>query len=293
MTMLAFLIANQLFSEATSIWDAGASRLVKGTAGAFTFVATMKLAMLWFDRKYLGVLAGLTQVSGMLGVAFGGWFVDVWLVDDNWRFVIKYFSWMLLVVWLGMVLIMRSNTAEEESNNQVSILSGLKIVLSNPQSWYNALYAGLLFLPTAAFGEFWGIQYLSKTNVMITKHQATVAVGMIFIGWAIGGILSGALSDYLQKRKGIMFISPVLSLVTLLPVLYIHTMPATGLYVCLFLYGLFNTGLVISYAVSGEINPPKIINFAVPMINIRLFMMSDFLIPKFLLIIYLNLDFFF
>jgi MFS family permease len=205
--------------------------------------------------------------------------VDWLMIGDAWRPVVKSFSLILGILVFSMFWLMRDKAQKHVKKENVGIVKGLLTVCRNPQSWYNALFAGLIFLPTAAFGEYWGIQYLSKTNMMIDKHQAVVAVNMIFIGWAIGGICCGALSDYIQKRRPILLVSPLLCLVTLLPALYWHQMPAWTLYGCLGLYGLFNSGLVVAYALSGEINPDRVCGVSIAFCNMLSVLFGTFALP--------------
>jgi predicted MFS family arabinose efflux permease len=139
--------------------------------------------------------------------------------------------------------------------------------MGNPQSWYNALYAGFLYLPTAAFGEFWGVDYLVKTNVNMSQQTASLAVSCIFIGWAIGGILIGILSDYMRKRQIIMSFSALISCIMMVPVLYWHEMPVWLVELDLLLFGIMNTGLVLAYATAGELNGEAVSGTSVAFCN--------------------------
>ncbi|MEC7030936.1 MAG: MFS transporter [Pseudomonadota bacterium] len=280
-TTLIFFLSNQLFSESLTVVDVAISRCIMGAVGAFAFVVTMKLALIWFENRFLGILAGLTQVSGMLGAVFGGQVVDMLMIDQQWRPAIKMLSLLMGVLILLMVLIMRDKPGAKEasSSTDVSILDGLSVVWRNPQSWFNGLYAGLIYLPTAAFGEHWGKLYLAKTNAEIGIHQATFVVSMIFIGWAIGGIVSGYLSDRMGRRKPLMLLAPVLCAITLLPAIYIHTLSAWTVGGLLGLYGVFNSPLVLAYALSGEINPARVSGVSIAFCNMSSILLGAATMP--------------
>lgn len=277
-TTIIFFFSNQLFSESFTVTEAIASRAIMGMMGAFTFVATMKLAIVWFENKFLGVLSGLTQVSGMLGVVVGNYVVDAYLIEGHWRPVIKLFSLGLCALIVLMLVFMKSKPAQSEKED-ISIYQGLKSVLRNPQSWYNALFAGLIYLPTAAFGEYWGIHYLDKTSLVLTRHDATTAVNMIFIGFAIGGISMGLYSDYIQKRRPLLLLSPIVCLFLILPVLYWHNLSAFWISTLLFLYGIFNSGLVVSYAISGEINHKNVSGVSIAFCNMLSILLGSIALP--------------
>ncbi|MCP8352520.1 MFS transporter [Candidatus Synchoanobacter obligatus] len=278
-TTLVFFMANQFFSESTSLLEVAISRALMGAMGAFAFVVTMKLALVWFNNRFLGVLAGLTQVSGMLGVVAGYTLVDYLMVAGQWRHVVKIFSSLLGVLVLLMIVLMRDKPYQGDKSQGVAMLQGLLRVWRNPQSWYNGLFAGLIYLPTAAFGEHWGQLYLVNTNTGFGPHEASVAMSTIFIGWALGGVLTGWLSDYIQKRKPLMILGPIGCLLTLMPVLYWHSMPVALVYGSLFAYGVFNSALVVSYAISGEINPDNVSGVSIAFCNMCSILLGAVALP--------------
>ena len=280
-TTLIFFFSNQLFSEAATVTDVAISRCIMGAMGAFAFVVTMKLALIWFENQFLGVLAGLTQVSGMLGAVFGGQIVDMLMLEQQWRPVIKALSMLMGVLIFLMLVLMRDKPkpASNELTENVPILEGLAVVWKNPQSWFNGLYAGLIYLPTAAFGEHWGKLYLAKTNTVMGVHEATFSVSMIFIGWAVGGVITGYLSDRIGRRKPLMLLAPVLCALTLLPAIYVHTLPVWSVGALLGLYGVFNSPLVLAYALSGEINPGKVSGVSIAFCNMSSILLGAATMP--------------
>ena len=130
----------------------------------------------------------------------------------------------------------------------------------------NAIYVGCAYAPVAVFGELWGVSFLTRVYSLSTEVAASV-VSTMFIGWAIGSPLIGAISDRIGKRIPMMIISGFASLILLSIILYVPNLPLAFLYVLMFLFGALNTGVSVSYAVSGEINVRKIAGTSVSFAN--------------------------
>lgn len=255
LTTAIFAIACFIFSTTDQLYMIKISRFMMGFSGSFAFVATFKLAMIWFPPSMLGLLAGLTQCSGMLGAAFGEGPMSYIAVSLGWRGLLFLIGCLMAFLSVLSFLIMREPKDLKQSpvGSWHDLWIGLLEVLKNPQSWLNALFAGLIFMPTLAFGEVWGTPYLMHVKGF-TLHEAGIADGILFAGWVIGGVLVGSLSDKIQKRKPFFYISAILSAVFLFIVIYLDNISFYFCSFCLFLYGLVNTGLITSYALSGEIN---------------------------------------
>tara|TARA_A100001015_G_C14992080_1_gene714427 strand:- start:1086 stop:1661 length:576 start_codon:yes stop_codon:yes gene_type:complete len=123
-----------------------------------------------------------------------------------------------------------------------------------------------LYAPTAAFAELWGPSYL-HTVYHIPLTVAADAVSLIFIGWAIGGPIAGWISDRIQRRKPIMWVSSVLSLLLMAIILYFPNLSEITLFVLLFLYGIANVAVAITYVVAAEINPKAVAGTAMGFTN--------------------------
>jgi MFS family permease len=248
-----------LFASAQSVGLAEAGRFLMGFGASFAFVGTLKLAAVWFPATQFGLLAGLTQALGMLGASVGEAPMSFSVGFIGWRSTMFLVASIFVVLAFFIGFIVRDRPkgmppARHELATGANLLAGLQAVLANPQSWYNALYAGFLYAPTAAFAELWGVAFLTRTYGL-RPHLAATGVGLIFIGWGVGGPIVGWLSDHIRRRRSIMIASAVLSFILISLVLFTPSLSVSALFTILFLYGVANTGVATAYAVSTEINP--------------------------------------
>lgn len=261
LTALICGIGAFIFAYAANIGVADLGRLLMGFGAAFAFVGSLKLASIWFPIERFGLMAGLTQAIGMLGAATGEGPMAAIVAKIGWHHTMLLVGTIFLILAVAIGLIIRDVPAGHPlsrvgTKKHIGLLSSLKQVLTNSQSWYNALYAGLIYAPTAAFGELWGVNFLRQAY-HINLERAALGIGFIFIGWGVGGPIAGWLSDRIQRRKPIMITSAIAGALILTMILYLP-MPLWLAYVLLFCYGATNTGVAIAYAVASEINPRPI-----------------------------------
>ncbi len=233
------------------------SRLLLGFTGAFAFVSALKLATIWFPPKQYGFLAGATQVLGMLGAAMGDGPLSVVVEHTSWRFAYFLMGSFLLLLLIPIFRFVRDgfpvHKIELSKMQQAPIFVGLKKVLSNPATWINGLFVGLLYAPTGAFGELWGPLFIHRVYNFSPEQSASV-VSIIFIGWAIGSPTVGWFSDLLNRRKLLMIISAVCSLIFMSLLLYSPHLSVPVAFVLAFCFGFSNVGVSLGYVVACDLN---------------------------------------
>lgn len=259
-----------VFGYADGLITASIGRMLIGFSAAFAFVSSLRLATSWFPPAMLGLLAGLTQALGMLGAAAGEAPISFLVAQVGWRnsmYVIA-FLFIALAGLLYQFVQDRPGTQRRsiKSLAQVSIIQSLKIILSHRQTWLNALYAGFLFGPTAVIGEAIGPAYLQYGRGL-TAHSAAFATGLIFIGWGIGGPVSGWLSDKIGRRKPLMILSALFGITLTTLFVFCPNMSQTMVYIIFFAFGLTNTGVALAYAVSTEIHERNVIGTSIAFTN--------------------------
>lgn len=288
LTLMAILTALgcSVFGMAGNIWVAAVGRMLIGFSAAFAFVSALRLAAMWFPPSQLGLLAGLTQALGMWGAAMGEAPVSYLMSFVGWRHTM--FSMAVLFIVLA-VLIFRFVqdrpsyhlvASEKKKPKPHSISKSLGIILSNRQTWFNAVYVGFLFAPTAVIAEFWGPSYLEYGRGL-SPHSAAFADGLIFIGWGFGGPLAGWLSDKLGLRRPLMFLSAACGAILMSAILFFPSLSTWQIYVLFFLYGLTNCGLAMAYALATEINCRSVVGVSIAFANMSSIIIGAALQPIF------------
>lgn len=263
-----------VFGLAGSLTVASVGRMIIGFSAAFAFICSLRLATSWFPPTMLGLLSGLTQALGMLGAAAGEAPVSFLVSTVGWRYSMLVIAGLFIALagFLYHYIQDKPGGHEVRLVHRLGILQSLKIILSNRQTWLNALYAGFLFGPTAVIGEAIGPAYLQYGRGL-GEHVAAFATGLIFIGWGIGGPLSGWLSDRIGRRKPLMILSALCGVLITSLIVFLPNLSQTAVYLTFFLFGLTNTGVAIAYAVSTELHERNVVGTSIAFTN----MMSIFI----------------
>lgn len=270
--LMALLCAFSVFLYSTThfLTLAELCRLLMGITGAFAFVGALKLASTWFSPRRFGLLAGTTQALGMLGGAVGAGPLSMLVSHIGWRSSLVLLACLIALLAISFLFIIREQPDCQAQPAAVkkpdSFFTGLWIVLKNPMTWLNGVIVGLLYAPTAAFGELWGSLYIHQVYG-VPAEQAASLISCIFIGWAVGGPTFGWISDKIRRRKPIIIGSTVLSLFFICILLYMPFLPMTVLVVVAFLYGVSNIGVSTCYAAACELNPTKLAGTSVGFTN--------------------------
>lgn len=259
-----------VFGLADGLLTASIGRMLIGFSAAFAFICSLRLATSWFPPTMLGLLSGLTQALGMLGAAAGEAPVSFLVSNVGWRHSMLIIAFLFIALSGLLYQFVQDKPGEHRNEirsvNRISILDSLKIILSNKQTWLNAMYAGFLFGPTAVIGEAIGPAYL-QFGRGLGAHAAAFATGLIFICWGISGPLSGWISDKMGRRKPLMIISAVCGVILSSLFVFIPEMSQTTAYILFFVFGLTNTGVAISYAVSTEIHDRSVVGTSIAFTN--------------------------
>ena len=259
-----------VFGLADGLAMASVGRMLIGFSAAFAFISALRLATSWFPPAMLGLLAGLTQALGMLGAAAGEAPVSFLVSSVGWRHSMLIIAFLFIALAALLYQYIQDNpndkTHEFHFENRLSIFESLRVILSHRQTWLNAFYAGFLFAPTAVIGESIGPAYLQYGRGL-TAHAAAFATGLIFIGWGIGGPISGWLSDKIGRRKPMMIGSAICGLILTSLFVFYPTMDKTTAYLLFFAFGLTNTGVAIAYAVSTEIHDRNVVGTSIAFTN--------------------------
>lgn len=246
------------FGFSNNMWSASLSRLLMGFGSAFAFVAVLVVTADLFSNRYFALITGVTQMLAALGAMAGqmplsyavetlGWQHTMWLLAAI-GFCLALFVWCLL-------------------NYKKDVLTGaqspagpatyrFRDILANPQTWWIALYACLLWAPMSGFASLWGVPYLE--SVFHYSHErAALVCSMMWLGLALASPLLGWVSTVTRTRKGPLAAASLLGALAFAGLLLWHDLNVTMVMLLVLACGAACSGQALSFAVVKEINAPQ------------------------------------
>lgn len=246
-----------LFGYSNSMLQASIARMLMGIGSAFAFIAVLVAAADVFPAKHFALLAGVTQLLAAMGAMVGGWPLVPFFKVVGWH------SGMIYLGLLGLLLVLvitfwgrYPNPNRLTTQKKVSLFHSLRVVFSNRQTWYIAIYACLLWAPMAAFASLWGVAYLQEAY-HLTNSAAAALNSLLWIGIALGSPLLGWWSDRIGRRKLPLACAAALGLNSMVGLIYFNHLPLWVLSILLFLTGVACSGQALSFAVVRENNLPS------------------------------------
>jgi sugar phosphate permease len=157
-------------------------------------------------------------------------------------------------------------------------LDGLRLVIGNRATWPgffpNLGIAGTLF----AFAGLWAMPYLQDVYGM-SREQASQHNSLLLLGFALGALCSGTLSDHLRRRKPVIVGGSLLYVLCWLPLLLMWQPLPDWSYGHFFLMGFAASGFTLAWASAKEVNPPVLSGMATSVVNTGSFIGAGLLQP--------------
>lgn len=265
LAMCVCVAATAVFSISHSLLIDDVCRFLIGLSGAFCLLSAVRLVSRWFTADKMAFVVGLVVTIAMLGGM---------IAQTPTSLVIRHLGWrhaLMADAVLGIVLIMiiaacvrdYPPAMVDKINQQQSHLQGLgfwraiRLTVLNMNNWLAGLYASLMNLPIMVLGALWGGMYLQQVYHFTSASSASITM-MLFVGMIVGCPLFGKASDRMGKRKPLMYLGAVVSLVIVFAIMYVPHLSYVLLMVLFFSLGFFISSQVIAYPVVAESNPESL-----------------------------------
>lgn len=269
-------IGTYLFAMSNLFAYAAIGRFLVGFGSAFAFVGVLKLAVIWLPPERFAMISGLATALGAVGAIIGDNSLAALVQLQGWRSTVYMSATVGIVLAIVIFVVVRDHrqTADEvaikQSGYRALFISLLELI-RQPQIWLNGLVGFLMYLPTSAFADLWGVPYLEH-SYHLSRIHASRAISMIYLGWAIGGPLAGLISDRMRRRCMPMVIGSMIAAILIAMVLYMPGIPEVGVYIILFIFGVFSSAQVIVFAIGRELSPAKLSGTAIALTNMIVMM---------------------
>lgn len=257
-----------------------AARFFQGFGSAFAFVGTMYLAAEWFPHSMLAMLSGLTTSLGMAGAIMGNAGIARVVETLGWHtaLIAAGFVGLLVTALIFFVVPQESKIRQErakatELERGPSILMALKMVYSNPQSWFAGMAGTALYMPLSVLGALWGEEYISAVTGA-DKMEAAGAVSMLYVGWMIGGPIAGLFSDKTGIRRNMLLVAGILTLLITLWIVFVPKLSLVGAYALLLLLGFASCSQVVCFVTAVEHNHPGVAGTAIAATNMMIMLLG-------------------
>ena len=245
------------FSLSTTFFQACLSHFLSGIGNAFCFLSCMIFVSRWFPVQKQAFVIGVIVTLGMLGGVIAQAPFAYLAHHVTWRNAMLIDGAIGVALFLLIFLVVKNAPQHHEEKSLSETPSFWKDLIScfcNKQTLLCGLYTALTNLPLMVIGAAWGSLFLSQVHG-IPLSSASFVAGMICMGTIIGSSLCGFLSDLMGKRKLLMLIGAVTSLVIMVLIMTVERASVSMMISLFFLLGLTSSTQVLSYPLIAESTP--------------------------------------
>lgn len=210
---IVFGVGNLLFAYAPSLTLAALGRFVAGIGGAFFFLGYLAVSAHNFKPLIFARLLGYNQMIKFLVLLAVLVILPAILSFSGWRNYFAFISGAFLISIIPLFFLDRRLPVEKKPDQASSIKEDLLSVIKNPQIIFVAIIGMLGSGGIIAFSGLWYLPYAEDLGYPVKKADWIVFGMMMAMG--IGMLASGWISDSLKKRKPVIIIG---ILGTLIPI---------------------------------------------------------------------------
>lgn len=274
LSLAVCVVGTFAFSLATNYYVAGFFRFLTGIGSAFCFLSCIRLASRWFPVKRLALVSGMIVTMAMTGGMVAQTPLTYLVSKVEWRQALMYDAGLGLCILLIIYWKVKnfpanyasSHVADRKFLSELGYWRSLKLGYFKLQNWLCGIYSSLLNLSIFLLGAIWGSLYLMQVH-HFSHEQASYPTSLIFIGTVIGSPLMGWLSDKLGRRKPLMLVGAILSLILILIIMHVPALSLWSYSALFFLLGFTTSTQVISYPTVAESNPKIVTATAVSVVS--------------------------
>lgn len=271
-SILFCTLGTLLFAIAENIYVGSFARLLMGTGSAFAFVSVLVVTADLFKSKYFAIMTGITQMLGAFGAMAGQMPISALIDLIGWRNTLLFISLiglaLSIIVW--KLLKYEKRSLHNQSTYRENIKFNLRKIISQPQTWYLALYSCLIWAPMSSFASLWGVPFLINAH-HLEQTTAAFLCSLVWLGFGLMSPLIGLISTLTGKRVIILNVTALIGIISFAFILTFN-FSVTALGILLFFAGAGCTGQLLCFTLAKENNPISIKGAAIAFNNMALVM---------------------
>jgi MFS family permease len=278
-SIIVCVLGTILFANAQNVYMGSFARLLMGSGSAFAFVAVLVVTADLFKAKYFATMTGITQMLAAFGAMAGQLPISILLEQIGWRHTLLVLALIgsILAVLVWKLLKYERKNLTVVAHTAVPTRSRLKKILAQPQTWYIALYACLLWVPMSSVASLWGVPFLTNVD-HIDPTSAAFLCSLMWLGLALASPLLGIISTALGKRVSPLAISALIGAIAFGLFLEFNFSPLV-LGILLFFSGVACSGQALSFTLVKENNANEVKATALAFNNMAVVISGAFFQP--------------
>lgn len=282
--MLVAGFGTWLFAQAGTLEAASLGRFCVGLGVSVVFVGLMKNNTVWFRHKHAGLLSGTTVFLGNCGSILAAGPMALVLKQMSWQNAFEIIAISTVIIAVLILLFVR-NSPSDVGLPSITQLEGAPEAKAHQTPWYTLLWqvvttrkiwpafcvhfgvTGTMF----AFAGLWSLPLMRDVHGL-DRTGASLYTTVILIGFALGPMLAGWLSDRIGLRKPVVVVSVVMTLVAWLWMISGYWQPGWSGLLAYFAVGFLSGGVVVLYPVAKEVGPKNAAGMSIALANTGLFL---------------------
>lgn len=257
-------------------------RVVLSFGVAGLFIAMLKLIAVHFAPRHFATLTGLGIMLGNVGAILATaptvWALSVY----DWRFILLALGLISLCLACVCMIWLPNQPALHRPMNhapqKVGVWQGVVQVLRNPYTYGPLGVCACVAGSYLCFVGMWSVPFLQATQQM-TKSMAAAHNMWALIGFSLGSLVLGRVSDFMRRRKGVMMMASFIFVLCWLPLLLGWRLQGVWGYALFMLMGLSVSGFTLTWALVKELNASVLSGTATSMVNAGAFLLTALLQP--------------
>lgn len=230
------------------------SRIMMGLGASFGFLSMLVSVNDWMPHRHNAFFIGLSQFIGTMGPMFGAGPLESFTTSAHiqWQWIFKALGFIGLAIFILIIFFVEDR---HEQAKKYSILrrpeNTKRLILklfSRAQAWYIGLFTASVYLIIEYLSENEGRVFVGLKG--FSENFASYMITFAWLGYAIGCPLLGFISDYTQRRKPILVVSALMSVTSMLLIIFSNT--KYGLIAGFLMLGVSASGQSVGFAMISE-----------------------------------------
>ena len=240
-------------------------RLLVGVGSSFAFIGVLKLALENFPRKHFALVTSIVISLGTLDAAFSQ-NISVYIASYD-------ISWLSIFIYSGLFAVPLAALFQILLPKQIKSIQMMpdfsdiyiisKGLLVNKPLWNNAIWAGLVYIPTVVLTSQYGVFYFKDIYGFNTLYSASL-ITALFMGWVIFSPLKIILCRKFAE-KNIINISMILAIIV--TIIFNFAILKNHVITLAFLFGAFSASQVLVWHYFSKICPENIAAVGIAITN--------------------------